>query len=191
VHRGALIRGWEALRGTIDATTTRVGDGLWRVRVTTTNTTPFEGVDRREALRSTFVATHAILETDGAFVSLTDPPDACREAAEACRNIGTWPVLVGEAGERQVMLSSPIILYDYPRIAPESPQNLFDATEIDQLLVLNVLSLTEDERRDVRGSDARGRALLERCLSLSSDELMRLHGAIRDVRPVDTPEAEA
>ena len=34
------------------------------------------------------------------------------------------------------MLSAPIILYDYPQIAPESPGDLFDLTEIDELLTL-------------------------------------------------------
>jgi len=83
------------------------------------------------------------------------------------------------------MLASPIILYDYPRLAPESPQNLFDSTEIDQLLVLNVLSLTDDEQREIRESDPRGRALLDRCASLLPADLMRLHGAIRDTRRVE------
>jgi hypothetical protein len=85
------------------------------------------------------------------------------------------------------MLSSPIILYDYPRVAPESPGDLFDATEIDQLLVLNILTLTEEEQREIRETDPRARELLDRCLSLSPEQLMRLHGAVRDFRPLKEP----
>ena len=39
--------------------------------------------------------------------------------------------LVGEIGAMDAILASPIILYDYPQIAPESPGDLFDGGEID------------------------------------------------------------
>ena len=80
------------------------------------------------------------------------------------------------------MLSSPIILYDYPQIAPESPGDLFDGTEIDQMLILNVLNLTDEEKDEMRASDPRGREILERCESLSTEELMTLNGTFRDIR---------
>ena len=100
-------------------------------------------------------------------MSLTDPPAALRAEAERCTNIGTWPVLVGEEGERHTMLSSPIILPDYPQIAPESPGDLFDAAEIDQLLRLSILSMTDEERREMRAADPKTREILERTESLS------------------------
>jgi hypothetical protein len=78
------------------------------------------------------------------------------------------------------MLSSPIILPDYPEIAPESPGDLFDGGEIDQLLILNILSLTDEEKAEMRAADPRTREILERTESLSEEELMRLHGAIRE-----------
>ena len=183
---GTVVREWRSLHGSIAVTATRLGEGVWRLRASLLNLTSFDGETRPDALRQTFVASHFVWRTArGAFVSSTDPPPALREAAATCRNVGTWPVLVGEEGERHTMLASPIILYDYPRLAPESPQNLFDSTEIDQLLVLNVLSLTDDEQREIRESDPRGRALLERCASLPPADLMRLHGAIRDTRRVE------
>jgi hypothetical protein len=117
----------------------------------------------------------------GEFVSLTDPPERLRDAASACRNEGTWPVLVGEQHERDTVLSSPIILEDHPRVAPESPGDLFDGGEIDQMLVLNILSLTDAERADMRDADPRTREILERTEALTEDELMRLHGAIREL----------
>jgi hypothetical protein len=185
---GMVVREWRSLHGSIAATATRLAERVWRMRASLVNLTSFEGETRPDALRQTFVASHFVWRSDGgAFVSSTDPPAALREAAATCRNVGTWPALVGEEGERDTMLASPIILYDYPRLAPESPQNLFDSTEIDQLLVLNVLSLTDEEQREIRESDPRGRALLERCASLPPADLMRLHGAIRDVRPIEGP----
>jgi hypothetical protein len=120
--------------------------------------------------------------TGGAFVSLADPPEELREAAESCRNSGTWPVLVGVPGERHTLLSSPIILHDYPEVAEESPGDLFDGAEIDGLLTLGILSLTDEEKREMRDSDPRARAILERTESLSPEELMRLHGAVREVQ---------
>jgi hypothetical protein len=81
-----------------------------------------------------------------------------------------------------MLLSSPIILYDYPQIAPESPGDLFDGGEIDQLLVLNILSLTDEEKEEMHASDPRTREILERTESLSPEELMNLHGAVREFR---------
>ena len=130
-------------------------------------------------------ATHVLLHARGpahgrpvAFISQTDPPASLRAAAELCRNEGAWPVLV-DADDRTV-LASPIILEDHPRIAPESPGDLFDGGEIDQMLVLNILSLTDAEKAEMRDSDPRAREILERTEALTEDELMRLHGAIRE-----------
>ena len=182
---GALIRTWHALDGAVEVGAERLGSDLWRLSVTVANTTPWEGEDREEALARTFCSTHSVLRTagGGAFVSLTDPPDALRAAAEACENRGTWPVLTGGVGGGQfsdTLLSSPIILEDHPRVAPESPGDLFDGGEIDQMLVLNILSLTDEEKAEMRASDPRAREILERTEALTPEEIMRLNGTIRD-----------
>ena len=122
---------------------------------------------------------------------MIDPPEPWKEIAAGCRNIGMWPVLVGEPGDHSTMLASPIILYDYPQIAPESPGDLFDATEIDEILTLRILTLTEDEKRAMSAVDDRARALLERTESLAREQLMGLHGAIRGLRPIGQPAAQA
>lgn len=187
---GALVRSWRPLRGAVEVGAERLRESVFRVTVRITNTTPWKVEDRESRggfeIRphgQTLVSTHTALEVEGGeFVSLTDPPEELREAAEGCENLKTWPVLVGEEGQRNMMLSSPIILYDYPRIAPESPGDLFDGTEIDQLLIMNVLTLTDEEKEEMRASDPRGREILERCESLSPEELMNLHGAIREFR---------
>jgi hypothetical protein len=180
---GAVVRGWRTLCGTVEVEAESLVEGVFRVTVGITNTTPWGREDRESTLRRTFVSTHTALEVEGGeFVSLMDPPEELREAARGCENLKTWPVLVGQEGERSMLLSSPIILYDYPQIAPESPGDLFDGGEIDQLLVLNILTLTDEEKEEMRASDPRTREILERCESLSSEELMNLHGAVREFR---------
>jgi hypothetical protein len=182
-HRaGALLRSWHALDGAVELAAERLEPALWRLHVTISNTTPWGGGPRERALERTLCSTHTVLRAGGggAFVSLTDPPAALRAHAEACENAGTWPVLVGEPGATDTLLSSPIILEDHPRIAPESPGDLFDGGEIDQMLVLNILSLTDEEKAEMRASDPRAREILERTEALTPDELMRLHGTIRE-----------
>jgi hypothetical protein len=121
---------------------------------------------------------HVILRAaGGSFVSMTEP-----EANDACENVGTWPALAGPPGDRSTMLCAPFILEDHPRVAPESPGDLFDGAEIDELLVLSILSMTDAERAAMRDADPRARAILERCEALSPEQLMRLHGTLRDPR---------
>ena len=180
---GVLVRSWQALAGAVEVTAAAVQDGLFKLTVHITNTTPWHGQDRASTLRQTLVSTHTILRVDdGAFVSPMDPPAALKQEAETCQNLHTWPVLAGEEGDRHTILSSPIILYDYPRIAPESPGDLFDGTEIDQLLMLNILSLTEAEKEEMRATDPRAREILTRSATFSAEDFMRLHGAIREFR---------
>jgi hypothetical protein len=157
--------------------------------VTIRNETPFPAESPREdALKRTFCSTHTLLwASGGKFVSLTDPPPELAAAARACRNVGTWPVLVGEPGSRRTMLSSPIILEDYPRVAPESPGDLFDGGEIDQLLILNILALTDEEKAEMAATDPRAREILERIEALTPDELMALHGTIREFGMARSP----
>jgi hypothetical protein len=177
---GSLERTWEALAGRVDVRSAPVAPGVHRVSVEIINKSPWDGDAREDALRRTLCSTHTVLHArDGAFVSLADPPPALREAAAACRNEGTWPALVGEPGHRDTMLSSPIILEDHPRIAPESPGDLFDGGEVDELLVLSILGLTDDEKAEMRDSDPRAREILERTEALTGEQMLRLHGAIR------------
>jgi hypothetical protein len=158
-----------------------VAQGVFLASVSIENVSPWEGdAPREDVLPHSLVSTHTILRVrSGEFVSLLEPPEHLRGATSLCRNVGTWPVLAGEDGSRDTMLSSPIIVYDYPRIAPESAGDLFDATEIDEILSLRIMSLTDDEKAEVRRSDDRARRLLDRTESLTADAMMRLHGAMR------------
>jgi hypothetical protein len=85
------------------------------------------------------------------------------------------------------MLSSPIILYDHPAVAPESPGDLYDATEIDEILALRVLTLTDDEKAEARATDPRAAAIVERCDTMPPEVWQRLHGAVRTLEPAGAP----
>ena len=185
---GVMIRRQLALAGLLELSAQQLGAGAYRLTLRIRNVTPCADAlqqTRDEALLSSFVSTHAILSTrGGAFISQIDPPEEYRASAEACRSIGTYPVLVGAAGDCSLMLSSPIILYDYPQIAPESPGDLFDGTEIDEILTLRILTMTGEEKAEMRQADERGRALLERTESMSPEVFMRLHGVLRGLQPL-------
>ncbi|HMA34044.1 MAG TPA: hypothetical protein VKY74_06135, partial [Chloroflexia bacterium] len=193
--RGLIRREQRALAGTIAVAATPAGAGLVRLAVHIENHTPWQppaapppsdvfGWEREDAILHAFVSTHTLLEVRaGAFVSLLDPPAPYQASAAACRNTGTWPVLVGDEGAQDLLLSSPIILYDYPEIAPESPGDLFDGTEIDEILTLRILTMTDAEKQEMRQSDPRARALLERTEALPPAQLQQLHGALRTLGP--------
>jgi hypothetical protein len=186
---GIIRRRQELLMGEILVQGEELKPGLFKVSVDIVNQTPVSeaNLENQDAiLLRTFASTHTILHVEnGEFVSLMDPPDSLRELASSCKNEGTWPVLVGEekAGDRTTLLSSPIILYDYPKIAAESPGELFDGTEIDEILTLRVMTMTDAEKDEMRRSDPRARQILERIESLSEDQLLKLHGVVREMRP--------
>ena len=139
---------------------------------------------REEALPWALVAAHMIISVSGGeFISMTDPPIWARAAVAECENIGGWPVLGDPDGGRQVMLSAPIILYDNPELAPESPGELYDGTEIDEILTLRTLALSDEEKVEARATDPRAAALIDRVESMDAPTMARLHGTIRSPRP--------
>jgi hypothetical protein len=181
--RGAEPR----IEGEIALAALRLEDGVYRVAVRVTNTLPIAPIaaDAREAGLRSLGSAHAILcAREGKFVSLLDPGEALRAHAEACKSRGAWPVLAGEPGSRDLVLCSPIILYDHPAVAPESPGDLFDGTEMDEMLSLRILTLTESEKREAAALDGRVRALVARTEGLADEDLARLHGAVRARRTV-------
>ncbi len=136
---------------------------------------------REEALRTSLLGAHLLLEaTGGGFVSLLDPPADAQALVDECHQHRCWPVLAGPPGATDVVLVSPIILYDYPEVAPESAVALFDSTEIDEILTLRVLTMTENEKAEARATDPRAREIIDRCEAMTPEELQRLHGVLRD-----------
>jgi len=174
---GVLTAGVDQLDGPFGGT---------RLRLDLRNTTSWhsDGV-REHALRHALLAAHLVLSVDtGHFLSMLDPPEWAKPAVEACRQERLWPVLIGDTSRSTVMLASPIILYDDPAIAPESPGDLFDGTEIDEILTLRTMTLTDEEKREARATDPRAAAIVDRVDAMPPELLDRLHGAIRSLRPV-------
>jgi hypothetical protein len=186
---GAIVRTWNALIGSVEIHAESCRDDVVKVKIRVENLTHLEGTAssdsaRRDAiLLDSLVSAHTILGVErGEFISLLEPPAGLEDLAAKCSNVGTWPVLAGDGVD--AMLSSPIILYDHPQIAPESVGNLFDATEIDEILSLRILTLTEDEKREMRQSDDRTRGILERTENMPEEQFMKLHGVLRGLTPL-------
>jgi len=180
-----FIRRQEALRGVVETAVMQIDDQVSKITVRILNQTEVpasELQDQDAIVMRTFASTHTVLLVSGdEFISLLEPPPEYEAAAKACRNVNTWPVLVGEAGKhaRDTMLSSPIILYDYPQIAPESAGDLFDGAEIDEILTLRIMTMTDEEKREMRGVDDHARKILERTEMLPGDHLLKMHGVMR------------
>jgi hydrogenase maturation protease len=190
-ERGRVVsiihRTQESVHGIVEINAMSVVDDLFKLQVRVTNLTPWESnadpTSRDSALMLSLASAHILLgAVDGEFISLLDPPENLKHFTAGCENIGAWPVLVGAVGECDTMLASPIILYDYPQIAPESPGDLFDGTEIDEILALRIMTMTDDEKREMRMTDDRARKILERTESLPVEHLAKLHGTLRDLR---------
>jgi hydrogenase maturation protease len=184
--KGVVVRRQQSIEGAIEVQVEELPDAsrsCFKLTVRILNLTTLQDPEQKsrdDALMRSFVSTHTILvANEGEFVSLLDPPEELKESAAGCLNIGTYPVLAGEEGDRSCVLSSPIILYDYPQIAPESAGNLFDGTEIDEILTLRIMTLTDEEKREMRGADDRARQILERTESLPVEQFMKMHGAMK------------
>jgi hypothetical protein len=180
---GRLVRVREPLRLGVATETRRPGSpypvSLVTVRVEN-RTGPGPGGDRPVWLRRALVSCHLLVEVEGAaLVSLLDPPEWARGFAGGCVNEGVYPVLAGPEGDASVVLASPIILYDHPLLAPESETVFFDALEVDELLSLRTFTLSEQEKREVRGTDPRTAALLGAVEAMPGALWERLHGTVR------------
>jgi hypothetical protein len=191
---GQLVRRWAALDGVVRLSAERVAGpyGALRLRLRVENNSDPElpTHTRDEALPNSMIAAHALIGVPGGkFLSLTDGPEWAAAEAATCANVGTWPVLAGPEDCHDLVLSSPVILYDHPEVAPESAGDLFDATEIDEILTLRTLALTDAEKRQARSTDQRAADLLDRLDNMPPEMLERMHGAIRYLRA--TPGAGA
>ncbi len=192
---GRLIHRWDTLDGVLRVQGERVAGPYQalRLRVQVENRTephPAQGLlaTREDGLRYALVAAHTLIGIPGgSFISMTDHPEWAAAEVAACTNVGTWPVLAGPADCHDLVLSSPVILYDHPEIAPESAGDLFDATEIDEILTLRTMALTDEEKREARATDPRAADLIDRLDGLPPEMLEKLHGAIRYLEPSAGP----
>lgn len=173
----------DEVRGDLEITAEALAPDLVRISIAVQNTSASTVLpaSRDEALRQALISAHAVVVLDrGEWVSLLDPPEDLRSVADSCRHQGVFPVLAGDPAERKAMLLSPIILYDFPAIAPESRGDFFDSTEIDEMLTLRVLTLSDEEKQELRQGDPGSRRILERVEQSPEHDLLRLHGVLRE-----------
>jgi hypothetical protein len=202
---GRVVRRHAAVCARTAVVAERLGDDVCRLRIRTENTGAAQDprAVRDEALREALIATHTLVGGDGVeFVSLIDPPADLSGHARACRNAFTFPVLGGPAPEAApgpggaapdgacgpTLISAPIILPDFPQVAPESPGDLHDAAEIDEILTLRTLLLTDQEKREARATDPRAARILDRVETMPPEVFARLHGTIRSLTHATPPD---
>ena len=139
------------------------------VRVCVHNTTPVgEGIGRAEALGASLISTHVVVRAAGG--RFESPLTA------GCESVNTYPVLA--TPEDDAVLGAAIVLPDHPRLAPTSRGSLFDATEIEEALLLHVHTLSDGERAAIAAGDPIVAAMVEQAASVSAEDIMRLHGVM-------------
>jgi hypothetical protein len=157
------------LSGEVTLELAELEPGLHQVTLRIRNDTPFATGTRSEALEHALISTHPLLRVrNGRFISPLEAP--------SCTNINTWPVLA--ADDDSALLGAAIVLPDHPQLAPQSRGSLFDSTEIEEALLLHVHALSDDERAEIAGGDPTVRAMVDRALGSTPDEIMRLHGVM-------------
>lgn len=175
------------VRGRVTSSILPLQPGVAKLCVDVTNDSALpvaNACSRDEALDYAMASPHLVLTAQlGEFASIIDPPAELRELARDCRSDGVWPVLLGrgEPGKNTspLLLAAPIILYDYPQVAAESPGDFFDGTEIDELLTLRLLTLSDEEKREIVAAGGPGQAVLERTEALGIGATVRLHPSCR------------
>jgi hypothetical protein len=171
--------------------TTEDFDGLQRVTIAVENTTEVpEGLDRAAALQSSLLSTHVVARCapGGRFASPISPPDDVATAVMTCANVNIFPVLASP--EDDAVLGAAIMLPDHPQIAPESRGSLFDSTEIEEALLLHVLALSDDERSQIAEADPAVRAMVERAVGATPQDILALHGRVTVSDPGDGADSE-
>ena len=184
---GRLVRSWSAIDGVIrlqaERTAGPYGALKLGVRIENHSLPATRLRTREDGLTHALIAAHALIWVPGGrFLSMTDPPEWAAPAVAGCENIGTWPVLAGPPDCHDLVLASPVILYDHAEVAPESGGDLLDATEIDEILTLRTLALTGAEKRAARATDQKAAELMDRLEGMQPEMFDRLHGAIRYLR---------
>jgi hypothetical protein len=176
---GRLVRQRQQVRGVLTVDSEPDGN-LRRVKVRISNAGPTAS-DQNDAIARSMIGTHIIAEVvGGQFVSLLEPPPHATNAASRCSQHRCFPVLAGPVGTQDILLISPIILYDHPEVAEQSNTALYDCTEIDEILILRVMTMTDEEKAQARATDPRAAQIIDQCDTMSPEAMARLHGVLRD-----------
>ncbi|MGO9355758.1 MAG: hypothetical protein ACLP3C_34875 [Mycobacterium sp.] len=182
VNGGRLVRDRQEVRGELTVNNEPDGE-LHRISIRISNLGA--AVDRKtdgkeSVIARSMIGTHVIAEVvGGEFVSLLEPTPAAAGAVSRCHQHRCFPVLAGPHGTHDVLLVSPIILYDHPEVAEQSKTALYDCTEIDEILTLRVMTMTDEEKAQARATDPRAAQIIDQCDAMSPEAMARLHGVLR------------
>jgi hypothetical protein len=141
-----------------------------RARVCVHNETSFDDpdADRTEALRHSLLSTHVILRVErGRFLSPLDSPGD---------NVNSYPVLASENDD--AVLGAAVVLPDHPQLSQKSRGDLFDATEIEEALLLHVHALSDGEREEISEQDPAVREMVARAVAATPEDLFELHASM-------------
>jgi hypothetical protein len=186
VDGGRLIRERDEVRAALTVSSEPDGK-LRRVSIRIGNVGA-AAADKNDAIARSMIGTHLIAEVvGGRFFSLLEPPPDAVDAAAKCRQHRCFPVLAGPPGADDILLVSPIILYDHPQVAEQSDAALYDCTEIDEILTLRVMTMTDEEKAQARATDPRAARIIDQCDAMSPDAMARLHGVLRDPHGPEIP----
>ena len=168
------------LEGKAELIVERLPDGHGRVTLQVENITPLtdeeQTADRKEALLKSMLSTHLLARVMGAekFISPLERGD---DGVAGCCQVNTWPVLA--TPQDDALLAPTILLPEHPEIAPESVNDFFDGTEIEEALVLHIQALSDQEREEIAAQDPKVREMLARADATTPQQLMDLHGRVR------------
>ena len=176
---GRLVRERSEVRAVLRVSCASDGD-LRRVSVRVSNIGA-PARDKADSIARSMIGTHVIAEVvGGEFISLLEPPEYATDAVSRCGRHRCFPVLAGPPGAADMLLISPIILYDHPEVAEQSDTALYDCTEIDEILTLRVMTMTDEEKAQARATDPRAARIIDECDAMSPEAMARLHGVLRD-----------
>lgn len=170
---------FDELEGDAEIYVDKLPDGRGRVTLIVENSTPLTEEettgDRKDALLKSMLSTHLIGHVDrGTIVSPLERGD---DGVAGCCQVNTWPVLATPGDD--AILAPTIMLPDHPEIAPESVNDFFDGTEIEEALVLHIQALSDQEREEISAQDPKVREMLARADATTPQQLMDLHGRVR------------
>jgi hypothetical protein len=172
---------YDELEGRAELIVERLPDGHGRVTLVVSNTTPLTeeeaSADRKDALMKSMLSTHLVTRVESEGHTFISPLERGDDGVAGCCNVNTWPVLATRTDD--AILGPTIMLPDYPEIAPESVNDFFDGTEIEEALVLHIQALSDQEREEIAAQDPKVREMLARADATTPQQLMDLHGRVR------------
>jgi hypothetical protein len=171
---------FDELEGKAELLVERLPSGMGRVTLQVENVTPLSDEeatgDRKDALLKSMLSTHLLLRVEGGHKFLS-PLERGDDGVAGCCQVNTWPVLATPNDD--ALLAPTFMLPDHPEIAPESVNDFFDGTEIEEALVLHIQALSDKEREEISAQDPKVREMLARADATTPQELMDLHGRVR------------